>query len=529
MKTFLRRPVRFVLFAATAVALAGCSGGSDSPAEPFDVLLVGGTVIDGSGGPARVANIGIRDGLIASMTAPAAAAAARRIDVEGATVVPGFIDPHTHATQDLLDPELKGNVNFLMQGVTTVLIGNDGGGLPDLEESLRAMRSQGIGTNAAFYAGHNDIRRIVMGLDNRPATEEELDAMRDIVAEQMEAGAVGLSTGLYYTPGSYAPTEEVIELSRVAARYGGVYDSHLRDESSYSIGLLGAIEEAIQIAEQAEIPVHIAHLKALGRDVWGRSGDVIALVEAARERGLDITADQYPYRASGTSFSSSLIPAWVRADSNEAMFERIANPDLADGIREEMEANLWRRGGAESLLVTGSDSRWRGKTLEEIAAEMDADPIDAAVEVVREGNPSIASFNMNPDDISAIAVQEWVMTGSDGSGGHPRKYATYPTAYRDMVVRDGLFSLEWFVRRSSGLVADSLRLCDRGYLQEGKVADIVVLDLETYVPVADFQNPTELATGVVHSLVNGEFAVENRERLDAFPGKVFDRQAISCP
>jgi N-acyl-D-aspartate/D-glutamate deacylase len=462
------------------------------------------------------------------MAAPADAEAARRLDVTGSTVVPGFIDPHTHATQDLLDPERKGNVNFLMQGVTTVLIGNDGGGLPDLDESLARMRSQGIGTNAAFYAGHNDIRRMVMGLENRLATEEELEAMREIVADQMEAGAVGLSTGLYYTPGSYAPTEEVIELAKVSARFGGIYDSHLRDESSYNIGLLGAIEELIRIGEEASIPVHIAHLKALGRDVWGQSGDIIARVEAARERGVEVTADQYPYRASGTSFASALIPAWVRADSTEAMFGRIENPDLAQGIREEMEANLWRRGGAESLLVTG-DSEWRGRTLQEIAEATGADPLEAAVEVVRSGNPSIASFNMNPDDISAIAIQEWVMTGSDGSGGHPRKYATYPTAYRDMVVRDELFSLEWFVRRSSGLVADSLRLCDRGYLQEGKVADIVVLDLASYEPVADFQNPAELATGVVHSIVNGQFAIANRELLDALPGVVIDRQSISCP
>ena len=336
-------------------------------------------------------------------------------------------------------------------------------------------------------------------------------------------------TGLYYTPGSYSPTEEVIELSRVAARYGGIYDSHLRDESSYNIGLLGAIEELIRIGEEAEIPVHIAHLKALGRDVWGQSGDVIALVEAARERGVEVTADQYPYRASGTNFASALIPAWVRADSREAMFGRIANPDLADGIREEMEQNLWRRGGADSLLVTASDSEWRGKTLEEISEQTGLDPLEAAVEVVRGGNPSIASFNMNPDDINAIAIQKWVMTGSDGSGGHPRKYGTYPTAYRDMVVRDKLFSFEWFVRRSSGLVADGLKICDRGYLQEGKVADIVVLDLETYEPVADFQNPTELATGVIHSLVNGEFAVAYRERLATLPGQIFDRQAVSCP
>lgn len=529
--TLIRRNgARTLVVAAAALILTACADDSPPPAPPsFDLLIVGGSVIDGSGSPARRADIGVVDGRIASMDAPADAQAARRIDATGLTVVPGFIDPHTHASEDLLDDDKNVNANFLTQGVTTVVIGNDGGGIPNLEASLETMRLQGIGTNVAFYAGHNNIREMVMGLENRAATDDELDEMREILELQMEAGALGLSTGLYYTPGSYAPTGEVVELSKVAARYGGVYDSHLRDESSYSIGLLGAIEEVIAIAEQADIPVHIAHLKALGRDVWGQSGDVIALVEAARERGLDVTADQYPYRASGTSFESSLIPAWVRADSDEAMFERFGNPDLADGIREEMAANLWRRGGAESLLVTGLDSEWRGRTLEEIAEDMGEDPLDAAVEVVRGGNPSIASFNMNPDDINAIAIQGWVMTGSDGSDGHPRKYGTYPTVYRDMVLRDGLFPIERFVERSSGLVADSLRICNRGYLKEGRVADIVVIDLETYEPVADFENPTELATGVVHSIVNGAFAIEDRRLTGELPGRVINRQSLDCP
>ena len=321
----------------------------------------------------------------------------------------------------------------------------------------------------------------------------------------------------------------VIELAKVAARYGGVYDSHLRDESSYSIGLLGAVEEAITIGEEADLPVHIAHLKALGRDVWGQSGDIIAMVEEARERGVDVTADQYPYRASGTSFSSALIPAWVRADSVEAMFDRIDNPDLGQGIREEMAQNLWRRGGAESLLVTGTDSEYRGKTLDEIAAQLDVDPLEAAIEVVRGGNPSIASFNMNPNDISAIAIQDWVMTGSDGSSGHPRKYASYPTVYRNMVLDEGLFSVERFVQRSSADVADALRLCDRGYLAPGKLADVILLDLETYEPVADFQNPAELATGLRYALINGQFAVADGDMTANLVGVIAHRQSLDCP
>ena len=282
-----------------------------------------------------------------------------------------------------------------------------------------------------------------MGLENRAPTEAELDAMRDYVEADMQAGALGLSTGLFYRPGSYAETEEVIELAKIAAQYDGVYDTHLRDESSYTIGLLGAVEEAIEIGEKADIPVHIAHIKALGRDVWGQSGDIIGLVSAAHERGVAVTADQYPWRASGTSLSSSLLPRWVQADSDDAMFERLDNTDLRDGIREEMEGNLWRRGGRDSLLITG-ESEWKGMTLGEIAEQMDMEPVDAAVEVIRGGDPSVGSFNMNPDDISAMAIQPWVMTGSDGSGGHPRKYASYPKAYQDFV-NGGLMNLQRYV------------------------------------------------------------------------------------
>lgn len=519
---------RLLNFILVLSSLPACSPQQSDPPPHYSMLIINGSVYDGSLAPLSKTNIAISGDRIVSMNAPADARADRVIDAEGMTVVPGFIDPHTHAGADLLDDSRKANINYLTQGVTTVFVGNDGAGIPDLETKLGVMKEQGIGSNVAFFSGHGTAREAVMGLQNRAATDDELEQMRDYVAADMRAGALGLSTGLFYSPGSFAATDEVIELAKVAAKFGGVYDSHIRDESSYNIGLLGAIGEVIQIGEAANLPVHIAHIKALGRDVWGQSGDIIALIAAARERGVDVTADQYPWQASGTSLGSSLVPRWVMADSAEAMLARLANPDLEDRIREEMEANLWRRGGAESLLITG-DSAWRGMTLEEIAEDTGLDPIDAAIQVVRGGDPSVASFNMNPPDMDALAIQPWVMTGSDGSTGHPRKYATYPRAYRDLVATKSLLGMQQFVHRSSGLVADTYSLCDRGYLRPGYKADIAVIDLDNYIPVADYENPTALSAGIMQLLINGQAVIADGQFNGSLHGAVINRQQLDCP
>lgn len=510
------------------VCIAACSPAEDVAQPSFDVLITNGLVYDGGTGESRKTNIGISDDRIASMNADAAAPSAIVIDANGLAVVPGFIDPHTHALGDLLSAERNKNANYLTQGVTTVFVGNDGGGLSQGEEMIADMQSQGIGTNVGFFAGHNQVRASVMGLEDRAPTDDELSEMQERVRQEMRRGALGLSTGLFYRPGSYATTAEVVELARAAAEFDGIYDSHLRDESSYNIGLLGSVKEALEVAREADIPVHIAHIKALGRDVWGQSGDVIALIDTAHEEGIKATADQYPWQASGTSFGSAVIPRRLMADSEEAMFARLASPDLHDQIREEMEQNIWRRGGVDSMLVTGA-SEWRGMTLGEIAEQLDLPPTEAVIEVVRSGDPSIASFNMTEDDISAIAIQPWVMTGSDGSEGHPRKYASYPKGYQDFVVNQSIMTIAQFVHRSSGLVADTFSLCDRGYLEEGRKADIALLNLEAYLPQADFENPTLLSTGVSYLLVNGELTIKNGELQDALPGEVIDRQNLDCP
>ncbi len=505
--------------------LIAALGAACSPApEPYDVLILRGTVYDGSLAPGRVTNVAVKAGRIVSMEARPDAAATTVIDARGKMVVPGFIDPHTHASRYLLDPETSANRNYLQQGVTTVFIGNDGAGLNNRDADVAQLESQGTGTNVAFFSGHGTIRKSVMGMADRAATEGEIEAMREHVAADMQAGAFGLSSGLYYAPGSYADTEEVIELAKVATEYGGVYDTHMRSEGSYGDGLLAAVSEVIEIGAAADIAVHISHIKALGQDVWGLSAEIVQLVEQGIASGVAITANQYPWRASGTRFSSALIPRWVMADSKAKMAQRLADPELQEQIRSEMRANMARRGGADAMLVTGPASPFVGMTLAEIAQASGKDSLQAAIDIALAGDPSIASFVMRPDDIHRLAVQPWVMTGSDGGRGHPRLYGTYPKAFQDFVVRNALLSREQFVHRSSGLVAETFGLCDRGFLREGFIADIAVIDAKSFRSTASYEQPTELASGVEALLVGGEMVL-GPDYTGALPGRVLRKTA----
>jgi len=506
------------------LAMGACS--AEPAAEAFDVLIVGGTVYDGSLQAGRTANIAISGDRIVSTSAPSDAPAARIVDAAGKIVVPGFIDPHTHELRRLTNDGR--NLHYLHQGVTTVFVGNDGDGIPNHEERLATLENQGIGTNVAFFAGHGALRKAIMGMADRPASDSELIAMSDLLASKMQAGAFGLSTGLFYAPGSYATRDEIIELAKVAAAYGGVYDTHLRSESSHADGLLAAVEEAITIAHDSDIAVHISHIKALGKDSWGKSKDMITLIEAARGAGLNITANQYPWVASGTRFSNALIPRWVMADSKEKMQERLNDPALEPDIRLEMSRNLELRGGPEAMLVTHANSPYMGKTLADIANDLGTGPLTAAIQVVTNGDPSIASFVMNKDDIDRLATQPWVMTGSDGSSGHPRLYGTYPKAWHDFVSDTELMSAERFVHRSSGQVADTLGICDRGYLRAGYYADIAVIDPDAFAPRADYTNPVALSQGVELLLVNGEIVL-GPEIQPALPGRVLRKAQEDCP
>jgi N-acyl-D-amino-acid deacylase len=489
--------------------------------QPLDLLIRGGTVIDGSGGPARPADIGIRGDRIVLVGDAGATKAVRTIDAKGLVVAPGFIDPHTHTGGDLSNAQNHSNLPYLTQGVTTVITNNDGGGPIDIKRQLDGWRANGIGTNAAVYIGEGSVRGAVMGPTSAAATPKQIDSMKAIVGRAMDAGAIGMSTGLYYAPGSYASTEEIIALAKAAAAKGGVYDSHLRDESSYTIGLIGSINEIVRIGREAHIPVHVSHIKALGADVWGQSDTVIALLKKAREDGIDATASQYPYTASGSSVGASLLPRWVESGGSDSVRIRLNDPATRAKIVPEMEDNLRRRGGANTLLMTSTrDKSILGRRLDEIAKSRGVSPVEAAIQIILNGGSSVASFNMNEKDIETFMVQDFIFTDSDGSDGHPRKYGTFPKLLRDYVYTKHVLTLPQAVRRSSSATAKFLGLADRGLLAPNTFADVIVFDPSTVSDRSTYEQPTLLSVGMKYVIVNGVVAIDDGKYTGAMAGRV---------
>jgi N-acyl-D-aspartate/D-glutamate deacylase len=500
---------------------AGWALEQSSP-DTFDILIKGGRVVDGSGADPLLADVGIRQDRIIFVGNAGSRSAARTINASGMVVTPGFIDPHTHTVEDLGDPARSANLNYLMQGVTTVVTGNDGASPWPIADALGKWERQGIGTNAAVFVGHGTVRALVLGDRDVAPTPDQLARMKGLIARGMEDGAIGMSTGLYYAPGSFATTEEVIELARAAAAKGGIYDTHMRDEDSYSIGLLGSIEETIRIGREARIPVHISHIKALGTEVWGKSASAIDLIRRARAEGIDITASQYPYTASGTSIVAALVPRWAEEGGRRGMLERLDDPATVRRLIGEMEVNLRRRGGPGSLLITTSrDTGIAGKTLARVAAEWKTSPVEAALEIIkRQGDAGVASFNMAESDIDNFMQQDFVMTGSDGSAGHPRKYGTFPRKLREYVYAKSLITLPFAIRSCTSLTAATLRIPDRGLLRQGNYADVIVFDEKTIADRATYEHPRELSVGMRYVIVNGKIAVDDGKYTGALAGRV---------
>lgn len=498
-------------------------GGSKAQrVSKVDLLIRGGDVLDGSGKEAVKTDVGVLGERIVFLgdASKEGVEATKTVDAFGLIVAPGFIDPHTHAAEDLSKPSGKSNLAFLSQGVTTVVVGNDGRSPLPFGKAIEQWRQSGLGTNVAALVGHGSVRGAVMGPADAQPNAEQLEKMKGLVRQAMDEGAFGMSTGLYYAPGSFAKTEEVIELSKVVAERGGVYDSHMRDESSYTIGLLGSIEEVIRIGREAHLPVHISHIKALGADVWGQSGKAIELIERARASGVELTANQYPYTASGTSVTASLVPRWAEDGGNAALLGRFNDPQIRPKLVAEMEQNLKRRGGASSLLITSArDRKLVGRRLDAIATEWKKTPVEAAIDIMKTGGAGVASFNMKEDDIENFMRQPWVMTGSDGSGGHPRKYGTFPRKIRNYVFDRKVISLPRMIEASSAQTAEVFKIKDRGRIVTGYFADVVVFDPKTIAERATYEQPEILSVGIQYVLVNGKLAIEAGKYNGALAGK----------
>src|SRR6185295_6635116 len=381
--TMTRAVLLFALFAS-------CTAYAADARRPADVLIRGGTVYTGEDTAPKILDVVLAGDKIVYLGADAASKfnAARTIDAQGKIVAPGFIDPHTHPDTYIRsqDPAQRRNAPWLMQGVTTIGIGVDGGGSFEVAKQRAWFEGRGVGTNLAAYVGFDPVRESVLGQQARAPNAQELTRMRQRVAQAMCEGAFGFSTGLFYAPQSFARTDEVVALAHEAGTRGGIYDTHQRDESSYGIGLLNSTREVIDIGRQAGMPVHIAHLKALGVDVHGKARDLVSIIEAARASGLNVTADQYPFVASGSSLEASLLPSWSVEGGRAALVNRLHDPATLPRIKTEMAENLRRRGGADSLLFNSTGRPWSGKTLAAMATTWRVEPVDAALRVIGDGN-----------------------------------------------------------------------------------------------------------------------------------------------
>ena len=510
-----------------AFALASVFGVTVLPqAPPYDVLIRNGRVLDGSGNPWLAADIGIRGGRIVDMGRLGNAAALRVIDARGLTVSPGFIDVHSHASQGL-EGSLKEARQLIAQGITTVAINPDGGGTVDLRAQRAGYEQRGVGVNVALYVPHGAIRREVLGMADRAATAEELGRMTMLARHGMEAGGIGLSSGLYYAPGSYAKTEEVIALAKIAGEMGGVYESHIRDEADYNIGVVGAVQEVIRISEEGHLPGIVAHMKALGPASWGLSMALVEKIKQARDRGVEVYADQYPYDASGTGIVGALVPRWAEVGGRPELLKRIQGAEH-DRLAADIRRNFERRGGPEKLVVSryAANPAYEGQTLAKISKAMGKPPEETAMDMLLKGEAGLVSFNMAESDIELIMKQPFTMTCTDGDlvpfgqgKPHPRGNGAFARKIRVYVNERGVIDLPFAVRSMTSLPAAVFGLKDRGVLRPGAWADVLVFDPAKVRDAATYLEPHQLSEGFEYVLVNGLIEKD----ASAFTGKLGGR------
>jgi N-acyl-D-amino-acid deacylase len=537
----------------------------------YDLIIRGGRVVDGAGNPWYRGDVAVSNGKITSIGKLAGLEAERVIDAGGLVVAPGFIDAHSHSNgTTLYYRQMESNV---MQGMTTVVAGQCGSSSapvnPDLrqemeerlarilppevelkitwttfDEYLKEEEKEGLGANIAHNVGHGALRVAAMGYEARDPTQGELERMKELTAEAMEAGAYGLSTGLIYPPGIFAKTEEIIELARVAARYGGIYDTHIRGEGKT---LMKALEEAITIGEEAGIPVHISHHKAANKEVWGRSTDTLAMMEEARERGVDITADQYPYRAGSTGLAT-LLPPWAHEGGMERLLERLRDPELRRRMRENIEEGLpgWENFAGElgweniyvTRVITDENKHLEGKNLREIReAREEPDECTSLFDLLleEEGAAGMIIFSMDEGDVRRIMSHHLQMVGTDSGSSsttgfmrrgkpHPRGFGSYPKILGRYVRELGVLRLEDAIRKMTSMPAQRFGILDRGLIRPGMWADITVFNPDTVIDKATYQNPHQYPDGIEYVIVNGVVTVDKGVYTGALAGKTLRKR-----
>ena len=498
----------------------------------YDLVLRGGRVVDGTGSPWYRADIAIRGDAIARIAPSITDEAARVIDLKGLVVAPGFIDIHTHARRGIFDVPTADN--YVRQGVTTLIEGPDGGSAVPLGPFLAKVAASRITPNFASFIGQGSIRSSVIGEVDRAATPDEIEKMRGLVRQGMEEGAFGLSSGLFYVPGTFTPTAEVVELAKVAGRMGGIYISHMRDEASK---VLDSVRETITIGEQGGLPTQVTHHKVVGKKYWGRSVDSLKLVDEARARGVDATIDQYPYTASATSIGSALLPAWALEGGRDAVLKRLKNSDTRAKIRFDTTAIIRdeRGGGDPKNVVVSScqfDPALAGKNLAQITQGRGLpvtleNAAETALWIVEQGGAQGIFHAISEDDLQRILVHPATMIASDGeipifnqNHPHPRSYGTFSRVLGVYVREKKLLSLETAVQKMSALPAQRLGLTDRGVIRQGLKADLAIFDPARVRDTATFEKPHAYAEGVTTVVVNGEIVFENGAMTAARPGRV---------
>lgn len=499
--------------------------------ESFDIIIKGGRVVDGSGNPWYNADVGIIGERITRIGNLEGAIASQTIDATGLTVSPGFIDPHTHALQGIFD--VPNAESSLLQGVTTLTEGNDGSSPFPIDEHYKEIAAKKISPNWAVFVGQGTIRELVIGAEDREATVSEMEKMKQMVADAMEQGALGISTGLFYVPGSFTSTEEVIELSKVAAQYNGIYISHMREEAGQ---LIDSVNETIRIGKEANIPVQMTHHKVIGAQNWGASKESLRLVDEARASGIDITIDQYPYTASQTGINA-LIPQWAQEGGREKLLERINSTETQGAVKAAViDKILFDRGGGHPKNVFISRNSWdrsmEGKNLADLTLERGLEPTpanaaDVVFDIIRGGGATAVYHAIGAEDVDRIMQHPASAIGSDGPVGvfgegapHPRQYGTFARVLGFYVRERGIIPLEEAVRKMSSASARRLGIHDRGLLTNGYYADIAVFDADEVIDKATFENPHQYAVGMKYVLVNGEVVVERGVHTNRRPGKI---------